>query len=285
MRTARAVGPKVRHQLELSWEDVPKDHLDDLRTVISSTFGGTGLVVSPTFQGEARLTAAYSSGTTLHVDDVSSFQAWTITIESGVNDKLDFSEDGTNERTASLTPGSYTPQTLSAHIQAVMDSQVTGPEYSVSYSHADDRFTIAEAGTGTPTGTLELYWFSGTNAASSVGADIGYDVSMDRTGATTYSSNFFKAPYGYRGLLADYYDGFDTTVIRYVSAVDTGDLELTIAETTGHTYIVNSVVEPVFNASIILEDMDGEAAFARARKKNYFGLESASIKLVEEFNA
>lgn len=286
MRNSRATMPKARHSLELSWDGVGIDHLADLNTVIDSTLGGAGLVVTPTFRADTRLTQAYISGTSLYVSDVTPFTTWTITIASGVNDRIDFSEDGSTDRTATLTAASYTPAGLAAHIATQMIAAVSGPQYVVLWDETDDRFSIAEdTVNGTPTGTLELYWFSGTNAGRTVGASLGFDVSQNRTGSTTYKSNFFKAPYGHRVLLGDYSNGYQSTLVRDIQAVDTETNVLTIDGASGHTYPVGSVVEPLFNASIILPEEDGEFIYNQESGRHQHRIVSSSVKLVEEFNA
>ncbi len=285
MRSARATRSRKRHMFELSWEGVGKAYLKPVTDLIDETLGGVGLCVSPTFNREAVLTAEYASGTTLTVNDVTPFSAYTITIIDGVNDRIDFSKDGANEITASLTPGTYTPAGLAAHILLRMNLVSGGPVYAVTYSANDDRYTITETTGGTPTGILSLLWFSGTNTARSVGATLGYDVSRDRIGATTYSSDYFLAPYGSRILLADANDGYVTKLVRVVEAIDTENKTLTITESTGHTYVIGSLVEPCFNATIQLEEEEEEAIYYEESQKDHWGIVTAAVRLIEEFNA
>ncbi len=285
MRTARATRSRKRHMFELSWEGVGRTFLKPVTDLVDTTMGGVGLCVCPTFNREAVLTVEYSSGTTLTVNDVSAFQKYGITITNGVNDRIDFSKDGTTELTASLTPGTYAPASLAAHILQQMSLVAGGPVYAVTYSANDDRFTIYETDNGTPTGILSLLWFSGSNASRSVGATLGYDVSRDRIGAITYSSDYFLAPYGSRILLADANDGYVTKLVRVVEAIDTENKTLTIASATGHTYVIGSLVEPCFNASIQLEQEEDEAIFYEESQKDHWGIVTAAVRLVEEFNA
>lgn len=285
MRSARATRSRKRHMFELSWEGVGKTYLKPVTDLIDATLGGVGLCVCPTFNREAVLTAEYASGTVLTVNDVTPFVKYEITITDGVNDRLDFSTDGTTEKTATLTPGAYTPAALAAHIILRINLVSGGPVYAVTYSANDDRFTISETAGGTPTGILSLLWFSGTNTARSVGATLGYDVSRDRFGAITYSSDYFLAPYGSRVLLADANDGYATKLVRVVEAIDTKNKTLTITESTGHTYVIGSLVEPCFNATIQLEEEEEEAIYYEESQKDHWGIVTAAVRLVEEFNA
>lgn len=285
MRSARATRSRKRHMFELSWEGVGRTYLKPVTDLIDATMGGVGLCVCPTFNREAVLTAEYSSGTILTVNDVTAFQKYEITITASANDRLDFSKDGSTEITASLTPGAYTPAALAFHIQTQMNAVSGGPVYSVGYSANDDRFTIFENVGGMPTGILSLLWFSGTNSARSVGATLGYDVSRDRIGATTYSSDYFLAPYGSRVLLADANDGYVTKLVRVVETVNTENKTLTIASSSGHTYVIGSLVEPCFNASIQLDEEEGEAIFYEESQKDHWGIVTAAVRLIEEFNA
>lgn len=292
MRSARSTRPKSRHFVDLAWEGVSLDTIEPLEALVESTLG-VGLIVAPSYRCDTRLTQAYSSGTNLIVDRVSPFTAYSLTITDSVNDRLDFSIDGVTELVAVLTPGTYTPDTLAAHIEAAMEAEVTGPQYTVTWSLNDDRFTIAEDQVnGTPAGQLELWLFTGSSSGRSVGSTLGFDVSRDREGALSYSSQFFKAPYGSRILLADRADGFATTHLFRVTSTSeavTGPPAfppmIQIASATGHTYAIGSIVEPVFNASFGLQDEDGEMRFGVESSKGLRRIVSTSVRLEEEFNA
>ena len=108
----------------------------------------------------------------------------TITIEAGVNDDLDWKEDSSTYTTALTAGTTYTPTSLAAHVQTLMraagDSNTT-----VTYSSSTKKITIANS---TLT-TLELLWDSGTNAATTCGRALGFDIGADDTGALTYTSD------------------------------------------------------------------------------------------------
>ena len=106
-----------------------------------------------------------------------------ITIEAGLNDDLDWTEDGT-PLTADLDADDYTPTALAAEVQAEMraagDNNTT-----VTYSSSTKKITIANS---TLT-TLTFLWSTGTNASTSCGKVIGFSVTADDTGALTYTAD------------------------------------------------------------------------------------------------
>ena len=108
-------------------------------------------------------------------------------IRAGENDKLDFTEGSTGDATATLTAGNYATGALMAtQIQTQMDAAATDNTYTVTYSSSTKKFTIARA---TGTDTIGLEWLTGANTATSVGLDLGFVVSADDTGATSYVSD------------------------------------------------------------------------------------------------
>jgi len=56
-------------------------------------------------------------------------------------------------------------------------------QYSVNYNEGTKKYTIMESGVPT-LDTLELMWDSGSHSATSIGADIGFDVTSDDVGPT-----------------------------------------------------------------------------------------------------
>jgi len=111
-----------------------------------------------------------------------------ITIEAGVNDKLDWIEDASTE-VATLTAGTtYTPTTLAAHIQVIMRAQGDA-NTTVTYSSATKKITIANA----TLSTLTLKWSTGTNTATTCGRALGFDVTADDSGALTYAADYQAA--------------------------------------------------------------------------------------------
>lgn len=100
------------------------------------------------------------------------------------NNKLDFNEGGA-QITATLANATYTPTTLAAEIKSKMDASVGVGTYTVSYSTTTGKWTISVTGAA----TFNILWNTGTNTATSVGPSIGFPVSANSTGATTYTGS------------------------------------------------------------------------------------------------
>ena len=98
------------------------------------------------------------------------------------NEDLDFNDGSV--QLASMTNKMYSdPIELAAEIQNKMDAQ-SSDAITCVYSNVTGKFTIASDG-----GTFELLWATGANTATTIGGDIGFTVSADDTGATTYVSD------------------------------------------------------------------------------------------------
>lgn len=103
---------------------------------------------------------------------------WTVV--AGFNDKLDFSDGVT--RVATLTPGTYaTGAALATEIQTRMNAVST--TCVVTYSGVTFKFTISR------TGTLSLLWSTGDNTLTNIGKCLGFDVSLDDTGSSSYTAD------------------------------------------------------------------------------------------------
>ena len=107
----------------------------------------------------------------------------TVTISSGVNNKLDW-EENSAVKVATLTGGTYTPTTLAAHLQTIMRAAADA-DTTVVYNSTTKKITIANS---TLT-TLKLLWSSGTNTSTTCGKVVGFAVSLDDTGAKTYTAD------------------------------------------------------------------------------------------------
>lgn len=100
------------------------------------------------------------------------------------NCNIDFNE-GAAEINATLTQGTYTATTLASHIASVMTAaSLTGATYTVSQGASTGLWTISTDGA-----SLSLLWSTGANSATSVGSDIGFAVSADYTGSTSYTGS------------------------------------------------------------------------------------------------
>lgn len=98
-----------------------------------------------------------------------------------------------------------TPIELSDALNTALNDAST-ESYSVSYSNSTGKFTIAS-----DSSVLELLWDSGANAANSIGPKIGFDVSGDDIGLTSYQSDNAQT---YQSALTPSYDSADAIIIK-----------------------------------------------------------------------
>jgi len=98
---------------------------------------------------------------------------------------LDFTDDG-GTFAAQITAKTYQdPFEVAAALALAMNTVQTGETHTVTYSDTTGLFTIA-----TTTSTIfSLLWSTGGNTANTVGDKIGFVVSSDDTGSTTYTSD------------------------------------------------------------------------------------------------
>lgn len=118
--------------------------------------------------------------TTIVGDKISVFSNY-ITVEAGVNDKLDWIENTTTEVATLTASTSYTPTTLAAHIQTIMRAQGDN-DTTVTYDTSTQKITIANS----TISTLSLLWNTGTNADKSCGNVLGFNTASNDTGSLTY---------------------------------------------------------------------------------------------------
>lgn len=102
-------------------------------------------------------------------------------IVAGVNDKLDYDPSGGGEETATFDAGNYA---TGAAMATQITSKMPGSS-GASYSTGTRKFTIVKGDED----SLDLLWNSGTNTATSIGEDIGFDTSVDDTGEMTYEGD------------------------------------------------------------------------------------------------
>lgn len=99
------------------------------------------------------------------------------------NKYIDFVDDG-GTKVAILEETVYkTPQDLADAIATRMTA-ASDDVISCSYDDSTGKFTMSSDGA-----TFSLLWDTGANSANSVGATLGFTVSADDTGATTYTSD------------------------------------------------------------------------------------------------
>ena len=97
-------------------------------------------------------------------------------VSAGVNDKIDFTEDGGAEVTATLTAGTYAMGTssavagsLCALIKAQMEAVNGASTYTVTFSTTTGLVTITKS-----SGVFVLLWATGTNAATAADTLLGF---------------------------------------------------------------------------------------------------------------
>ena len=107
---------------------------------------------------------------------LSSVEVASFTVSSGVNDKIDFTEDGGVEVTATLTAGTYKAGASSAEagslcalIKTQMEAVNDTATYTVTFSMTTKLFTITRS-----TGVFVFKWATGTNALTAADTLLGF---------------------------------------------------------------------------------------------------------------
>lgn len=109
----------------------------------------------------------------------------TLTVTS-TNNELDFKENGGAQKTATVSAGSYTPQTLASALASAMTSAGT-LTYTADYNGLTGIFTVY-----TSLGNnLSLLFSTGTNAGQTIGYLLGFNSTIstisDFTGTNSYA--------------------------------------------------------------------------------------------------
>lgn len=94
------------------------------------------------------------------------------------NKWLDFDE-GAGELSVEVRAGFYTPSELAEYIESEMND-LGSETYTVTFNRSTRKITIAA------TGSFDLLWDSGTNTDDTIGELLGYTISADDTGASSY---------------------------------------------------------------------------------------------------
>lgn len=110
---------------------------------------------------------------------VTSTEQASFTVQAGVNDKINFTEDGGAERTATLTPGTYIMGTTSATASTLCkeikdrleDAPSSAGTYTVTFNQTTKLITIAVSGGAA---VFVLNFSTGANAATSARTLLGY---------------------------------------------------------------------------------------------------------------
>lgn len=112
----------------------------------------------------------------LALGTVSSAEVASFTVSSGVNDKIDMTEDGGGAFAATLTAGTYVAGASSAEagsLCALIKTQVEAVNgastYTVTYSPTTKKFTLTKS-----SGVMVIKWATGTNTATSARSLLGF---------------------------------------------------------------------------------------------------------------
>lgn len=192
---------------------------------------------------------------------------WNIILN--FNDRLDFTEGVTGDTSAEITPGNYaTGADLATEIQTQMNAAATDNTYAVTYDSTTKKFTIAR---DTGAATIGLEWSTGSNTARSIGADLGFDVSADDTGATSYTADntCYKTREWVLVQLVDALDGKVAMVVDYNWDVTSGDQVSIQANAT------NAWSSPSYDQVLSNEHADGNISllyFASTQTYQYWRL-------------
>jgi hypothetical protein len=153
------------------------------------------------------------------------------------NKFLDVTDDG-GTFAVSITEGIYkTPVDLAEALQAALEAS-SAETYTVTFSNSTGRFTIASG-----SAVLSLLWFTGTNASNSIGATLGFVVSANDIGSTSYTSDNEQS---YVASITPAYDNADAIIIK--------GAELFIGNQTDNVCICAQTV--ALTVSKTVEDVD-----------------------------
>jgi len=107
-----------------------------------------------------------------------------VEVVAGVNDDLDFTDDG-GTVAATIPAKIYKKPSAFAEAVAAAMNAVSTDTITVTYSNSTGKFTIAN----TTGAVLSLLWFSGANTATTIGGTMGFVVASDDTGSLSYVSD------------------------------------------------------------------------------------------------
>lgn len=99
---------------------------------------------------------------------------------SDSNKYLDFDDNDSTEHSITMTVGSYTAQSLAAHITALLNASAGGLTYACTYNETSAVFTLVASA------TWRLRWSTGTHQQSNCAYLLGYNGTADGTGSTYY---------------------------------------------------------------------------------------------------
>jgi len=105
------------------------------------------------------------------------------------NNKLDFKEGSGAEQTATITSGTYIPAALATEIETQLNA-TSSLLWTCVYSATYKFYITSESASS-------ILWYSGTNTATTIGKNIGFDIMSDDTSETSYTSDYqYQIRYG-----------------------------------------------------------------------------------------
>ena len=147
-----------------------------------------------------------------------------IDIQAAVNDKIDFTEDGVVELTATITAGTYISTALATEIETQLNA-IGANLYACTFNSTTQKFTI------TCDNEITILWRTGINWVTSIGKSIGIDIVNDTTAAS------FVSDYPYQIEYSEYLETLTTTNYAIGSVVF---INKTLASTSQYITVLNS---------------------------------------------
>ncbi len=209
---------------------------DDIYRIAEHTAASTSATLDQTYLDDSDTLSykAYKLDYDL-IDD-------TIVVDS-TNNKIDFTENGTAELTATLTSGVYTPTTFATEV----DTRITAAgaqSYTVTFDSVLRKFTLTSSGS-----VFRLYFGTGTNASKGAAALLGFD-DNNQSGALTYTSSYALS--GILRLSRPMTIYKDTGMI-FSSAKDSGKVFMIDSNTFLREYPLNRLNEDIPSKFCIVE--------------------------------
>ncbi len=196
-------------------------------------------------------------------------------IVEGFNDHIDFDE-GAGELNATLTPGNYTAATLATEIKTQLEA-AGADTYTITYSTSTNKFTLSSSDNP----NFDVLWNTGTNTATSCGADIGFDVSADDTAGGPYEAD--NVSYHSRELL--YVDLGQTLEVRAGVVINhnSGSSGTYTLKASG-TDLATAITSPSFT-QVLSGNSDIRVEFFTAQNYRYWVLEIDDVGNTDAYSS
>ena len=175
-------------------------------------------------------------------------------VVGAANKYIDFDEGGA-ELVATITPATYTAQTLVAEIKIRMDA--AGGTYTVSYDELTGKFTISSGGNFT------IRWLNGTHHATNASGLLGFDNTANDTGAIAYTGDYVSI-HTSENLICDFGSALEYDFVGLLNHNLTAGAVITIKGADDAAITTNVVSDTItYNGNNVFEFL------AAARTKRY----------------